>query len=97
MPEFAGFVVPVVVGVGLLTVVVGRLRAGPVDVGLIVGLVVVGAGGLFDGRDVLPPIIPPPVTPPSCCATETPVQVHINRIPNKMGRRGRGVDIIFSR
>ena len=55
--------------------------------------VVVDAGGLLDGRDVLPPIIPPPVTPPSCCATATPVHVHINRTANGRARRGRGVDI----
>ena len=32
-------------------------------------VVVVEAGfvaGLLEGREVLPPIIPPPVTPPSC-------------------------------
>ena len=94
-PEFAGFEVPVVVVTGLLTVGVGRFRAGPVDVGLVAGLVVVDAGGLLDGRDVLPPIIPPPVTPPSCCATATPVHVHINRTANGRARRGRGVDINF--
>jgi hypothetical protein len=90
---------------GLLDPVFGRLfPLVPVPVVPVVGFfdgVVTGGffrgvdvddAGLFVGRDVLPPIMPPPVTPPSCCADAPPAEASKNRTVNtNRNRQGRGV------
>ena len=87
-----GFDVPAVVPV----VVVPGFFVDVVTGGRFLGVVVVDeglfAGGLVEGRDVLPPpIVPPPVTP-SCCATATLTEASRTRTVNTdRKRRGRGV------
>jgi len=86
-----------VVGFGRFTVVgVVRLRGAGVvvvDAGLFAGFV----AGLLE-RSVLPPIIPPPVTPlGSCWPTATLALASRNRIVERQSKRGRkGLSITFS-